>query len=181
MDSTRGILGEKAFAAMKDGVRILNLARGELVDNDAMLSALDSGKVACYVTDFPDNKILTGKNVMPIPHLGASTPESEDNCAVMAAVELREYLVYGNICNSVNMPNVEMAPSTDTRVCILHRNIPNMLASITNLLSAEKDQRGEPDQQSKKDYAYTIVDINTRCPIRSVTNLPPLTALPAYT
>ena len=100
---TRGMLNEDAFHMMKGGVRILNLARGGLVNDDDMLAALDSGKVACYVTDFPNNKILQGKNVVAIPHLGASTPESEENCAVMAAQQLRDYLENGNITNSVNL------------------------------------------------------------------------------
>ncbi len=164
MDSTRGTLNEKSFAMMKQGVRVLNLARGELVDDDAMLAALESGKVARYVTDFPNNKIMTGRNVVAIPHLGASTPESEDNCAQMAAEELRDYLLYGNIRNSVNMPTVEMTPTTDARVCVFHRNIPNMLASITNLLSAEHINVETMLNKSRKDIAYTILDINAPMP-----------------
>ncbi len=164
LDSTRGTINEKTLAQMKQGVRILNLARGELVDDDAMLAALESGKVARYVTDFPDNKIMSSKNVVAIPHLGASTPESEDNCAQMAAAELRDYLLYGNIRNSVNMPTVEMTPTTNDRVCVFHKNIPNMLASITNLLAAEHINVETMLNKARKDVAYTILDINKQLP-----------------
>ena len=113
-----------SLAKMKDGVRVINLARGELVNDDDMIAALESGKVACYVTDFPNNKITLAKHVVAIPHLGASSPESEENCAVMAAQELSDYLENGNIKNSVNLPNVEMARSGVLRLGMIHRNIP---------------------------------------------------------
>ena len=159
---TRGMLNEDAFHMMKGGVRILNLARGGLVNDDDMLSALDSGKVACYVTDFPNNKILQGKNVVAIPHLGASTPESEENCAVMAAQQLRDYLETGNIRNSVNLPTLEQDWSGETRLCIIHRNIPNMLASITNTLAKDGVNVENLTNKSKGNYAYTIVDVGQR-------------------
>ena len=125
---TKGMLGEAAFAAMKDGVRILNFSRAGLVDSNAMLAALEAGKVAAYVVDFPTDEMLGVQGVVAIPHLGASTPESEDNCAVMAANQLKAYLENGNIINSVNFPDVDVPRAGDVRVCVLHQNIPNMLA-----------------------------------------------------
>ena len=159
---TRGMLNEDAFHMMKGGVRILNLARGGLVNDDDMLAALDSGKVACYVTDFPNNKILQGKNVVAIPHLGASTPESEENCAVMAARQLRDYLENGNIRNSVNLPALEQPWSGIARLCIIHRNIPGAIAAITKVLSDDNVNVENMTNKSKKDYAYTVVDVGSR-------------------
>ena len=159
---TRGMLNEDAFHMMKGGVRILNLARGGLVNDDDMLAALDSGKVACYVTDFPNNKILQGKNVVAIPHLGASTPESEENCAVMAAQQLRDYLENGNITNSVNLPTLVQPWSGECRLCIIHRNVPGAIASITGVLSKDGVNVENMTNKSKKDYAYTVVDINAK-------------------
>ena len=159
---TRGMLNEDAFHMMKGGVRILNLARGSLVNDDGMLAALDSGKVACYVTDFPNNKILQGKNVVAIPHLGASTPESEENCAVMAAQQLRDYLENGNITNSVNLPTLVQPWSGECRLCIIHRNIPGAIANITGVLSKDGVNVENMTNKSKKDYAYTVVDVGSR-------------------
>ena len=159
---TRGMLNEDAFHMMKGGVRILNLARGSLVNEDDMLSALDSGKVACYVTDFPNNKILQGKNVIAIPHLGASTPESEENCAVMAAQELKDYLENGNITNSVNLPTLVQPWSGESRLCIIHRNVPGAIANITGVLSKDGVNVENMTNKSKKDYAYTVVDVGSR-------------------
>ena len=159
---TRGMLNEDAFHMMKGGVRILNLARGGLVNDDDMLAALDSGKVACYVTDFPNNKILQGKNVVAIPHLGASTPESEENCAVMAAQQLRDYLENGNITNSVNLPTLVQPWSGECRLCIIHRNVPGAIASITGVLSKDGVNVENMTNKSKKDYAYTVVDVGSR-------------------
>ena len=159
---TKGMFNEDAFHMMKGGVRILNLARGSLVYDDDMLAALDSGKVACYVTDFPNGKILRGKNVVAIPHLGASTPESEENCARMAADQLKDYLINGNIKNSVNLPNVHQDWSGISRVCLIHKNIPAMLTKITTILSDEGVNVENLTNKSKKDYAYTMVDLNGR-------------------
>lgn len=159
---TKGMFNEDAFHMMKGGVRILNLARGTLVNDDDMLAALDSGKVACYVTDFPNGKILRGKNVVAIPHLGASTPESEENCAVMAARQLQDYLVNGNIRNSVNLPNLEQEWSGISRLCLIHKNVPAMLTNIMSTLSNDGINVENMTNKSKKDYAYTIVDVNTR-------------------
>ena len=159
---TKGMINEDAFHMMKGGVRILNLARGGLVNDDDMLAALDSGKVAAYVTDFPNNKILQGKNVIAIPHLGASTPESEENCAVMAAQELKDYLENGNIKNSVNLPTLVQEWSGVARLCIIHRNIPGAIANITGLLSRDGVNVENMTNKSKKDYAYTVVDLGSR-------------------
>ena len=159
---TKGMINEGAIHMMKGGVRILNLARGTLVNDDDMLAALESGKVAAYVTDFPNNKILQGKNVIAIPHLGASTPESEENCAVMAAQELRDYLENGNIKNSVNLPTLVQEWSGVSRLCIIHRNIPGAIANITGVLSKDGVNVENMTNKSKKDYAYTIVDVGSR-------------------
>ena len=159
---TRGMINEDAIHMMKGGVRILNLARGGLVNDDDMLAALDTGKVAAYVTDFPNNKILQGKNVIAIPHLGASTPESEENCAVMAAQELRDYLENGNIKNSVNLPTLVQEWSGVARLCIIHRNVPGAIANITGLLSKDGVNVENMTNKSKKDYAYTVVDVGSR-------------------
>lgn len=161
MPSTHHTINGEALEAMKDGVRVLNLARGELVDDEAMIAALDSGKVACYVTDFPNNAITLAKNVVAIPHLGASSPESEENCAVMAARQLKDYLENGNIRNSVNFPNVEMERSGAQRLCIIHKNIPAMLANITRQLSEEGINVENMTNKSKGDYAYTLVDLGS--------------------
>ena len=156
------MFNEDAFHMMKGGVRILNLARGTLVNDDDMLAALDSGKVACYVTAFPNGKILRGKNVVAIPHLGASTPESEENCAVMAAQELKDYLENGNIQNSVNLPTLVQPWSGVSRLCIIHRNAPGAIASITGVLSKDGVNVANMTNKSKKDYAYTVVDVDSR-------------------
>ena len=160
-DKTRHMIGADAIANMKRGVRVLNLARGEIVDDDAMLAALDTGKVSWYVTDFPNNKILQSKRVIPFPHLGASTPESEQNCAVMAVDELTTYLETGNIRNSVNLPPVNFPRSGVMRMCIIHKNIPAMLANITTLLSKDNVNVENMSNKSQGDYAYTVVDLGT--------------------
>ncbi len=160
-DKTRGSVDAGAIAAMKDGVRVINLARGELVDDGVMIAALESGKVARYVTDFPNNSTALAKNVVAIPHLGASTPESEDNCAVMAARQLKDYLENGNIKNSVNFPNVEMDRSGVQRLCLIHKNVPAMLANITAQLSAEGINVENLTNKSKGDWAYTLLDLGT--------------------
>ncbi len=158
---TRHTINADTIAQMKDGVRIVNLARGELVDDAAMMAALERGKVARYVTDFPNNTITLAPNVVPIPHLGASTPESEDNCAIMAAQQLRDFLENGNIKNSVNFPNVEMERSGVQRLCIIHRNIPAMLANITAQLSGDGVNVENMTNKSRGDFAYTLVDVGS--------------------
>ena len=159
---TKGMLNAAAFDQMKTGVRLINLARGGLVVDEDVIAALESGKVARYVTDFPDNQLAQAKNVVPIPHLGASSPESEENCAVMAAQELRDYLETGNIRNSVNLPTLEQDWSGEARLCIIHRNIPNMLASIMNTLAKDSVNVENMTNKSKGNYAYTIVDVGQR-------------------
>ena len=159
---TEKMIDADAISSMKRGVRFINLARGEIVDDDAMLSALDTGKVAAYITDFPNNRIVKAPHVIAMPHLGASTPESEQNCAVMAVDELRDYLENGNIRNSVNLPNVSLERSGVMRLCIIHRNIPAMLANITTLLAKDGANVENLSNKSKGDYAYTMVDLNTR-------------------
>ena len=159
---TRGMINTDAINMMKGHVRILNLARGGLVNDDDMLAALETGRVAAYVTDFPNNKIIQGKRVVAIPHLGASSPESEENCAVMAAQELKDYLENGNIRNSVNLPSLVQDWSGETRLCIIHRNVPNMLASVTTVLSREHVNVENMTNKSRGEYAYTIVDVSAR-------------------
>ncbi len=160
--NTKHFIDEAAIAKMKGGVRILNLARGELVCDEDMVAALGAGRVAKYVTDFPNRAILRGKNVVAMPHLGASTPESEDNCAIMAARQLRDYLVNGNIENSVNLPQVAMERTGICRLCIIHKNIPAMLSNIMSTLSSEHINVENMMNKSRGDYAYTLVDVNTR-------------------
>ena len=160
--STKDFINAEAISKMKGQVRVLNLARGGLVNDDDMIDALESGRVAKYVTDFPDDRISTVKNVIALPHLGASTPESEENCARMAADQLKDYLLNGNIKNSVNLPNVEQEWSGISRVCLIHRNIPAMLTQITSILSAEGANVENLTNKSRKDYAYTMVDLDAR-------------------
>lgn len=158
--ATKGTVNKDALAQMKNGVRILNFARDGLVVSEDMLSALESGKVASYVVDFPTDEMLGVPNVVAIPHLGASTPESEDNCAVMAAKELIDYIENGNITNSVNLPNVSMAKSGAYRVCVIHKNVPNILSTITTSFAKDNINIENMVNQSKGDMAYTILDVN---------------------
>lgn len=161
-DKTRHMIDARAIASMKRGVRFINLARGEIVDDDAMLSALDTGWVAAYITDFPTNRLVQAPHVIAMPHLGASTPESEQNCAVMAVDELTDYLENGNIRNSVNLPGVSLERTGAMRMCIIHRNVPAMLASITTLLSKDGINVENMSNKSRGDYAYTLVDLGAR-------------------
>lgn len=161
MDSTKHFIDAAAIDKMKDGVRIINLARGELISDEAILAALDSGKVSCYVTDFPNERVVNGKNVIAFPHLGASTPESEDNCAVMAAREIMDYLENGNIMNSVNMPKAVMPRNGDPRLCVIHDNVPDMISKITGTLGAVGVNIENMVNASLKNrsHAYTMMDI----------------------
>ena len=154
---TKGTVNAETIGMMKDGVRILNFARGELVDNSAIIPALESGKVASYVVDFPSDEVIGVKNVIAVPHLGASTPESEDNCARMAALELIEYIENGNIKNSVNYPNAEMN-ATGTKICIMHKNVPDVISKLTSVLGQSGINIENMVSKSKKDYAYTMLD-----------------------
>ena len=155
---TREMINASSIAKMKDGVRLLNLARGDLVNSADVAAALESGKVAAYATDFADDTILGAKNVIAMPHLGASTPESEDNCARMAALELIDYLENGNIRNSVNLPAVSM-PREGSRICIVHRNIPNTISRFSGVLAQAGVNIENMASKSRKEYAYTILDV----------------------
>ena len=155
---TKGFINAEAIAKMKDGARVLNFARGELVNDADMIAALESGKIACYVTDFPNANTIGVKNIIAIPHLGASTPESEDNCAMMAADELVAYLEQGNIINSVNFPNAEMH-ANGTKLCVLHKNVPTIIAQITAALGDAGKNIDNMVNASKKDNAYTMIDV----------------------
>lgn len=161
-DSTRDTIDAEAISKMKGNVRIINLARNGLVNDEAILTALKSGRVAAYVTDFPDNEVANAPGVIALPHLGASTPESEDNCAIMAAHELQDYLDNGNITNSVNLPNVSMERSGVARICIIHRNVPNILAQITTIVSGVGMNVENLANKSRKDYAYTMLDVDNK-------------------
>ncbi len=160
MDSTKGMIDEELINHAKKGVRVLNFARGELVNNADMKKALEEGSVSCYVTDFPSAEVIGMKNTICIPHLGASTPESEDNCAVMASKEIDNFLVDGNIRNSVNFPNCELPRETKCRITIAHMNVPNMLSTFSKLLSDDNINISNMINKSKKDYAYTIIDVD---------------------
>lgn len=159
-DETRGYINKDTISLMKDGVRLLNFSRAELANFDDMEKALEDGKVAAYVTDFPNERVLAMKNVVAIPHLAASTPESEDNCAVMAVKEIKEYLLNGNIKNSVNFPNVSSERSTGSRICVIHKNIPNMLKAISEILGEHSLNIENMTSKSRGNYAYVIVDVS---------------------
>lgn len=160
MDSNRKMINQDGFSKMKDGVILLNFARDLLVDEDALEDALNSGKVRKYVTDFPNNHSVKMKNVIAIPHLGASTEESEDNCAVMAVNELVDYIENGNITNSVNYPACSMGACKGAgRVTVHHRNIPNMIAQFTSVCADDQVNIVDMINKSKGDWAYTMMDL----------------------
>ena len=159
LPDTKNMFCAESIAKMKDGVRLLNFARGGLADSAAVLDGLHSGKIACYATDFPDDSLLGVENVLAVPHLGASTPESEDNCARMAAQELMEYLENGNIRNSVNMPAVSMPRGSFTRICLFHRNVPNTISRLSGKLAEAGVNIENMQSKAKKNYAYTILDV----------------------
>ena len=162
MDDTRHMIDAAAIAKMKDGVIILNFARDALVDDEAMAEALKSGKVAKYVTDFPNEKTANMPGCLAIPHLGASTEESEDNCAKMAVRQVMNYLENGNIVNSVNFPNCDMGICAKAgRVCILHKNVPNMLSRFTTIVAEDGINISDLVNRSRGDYAYTMLDLDS--------------------
>ncbi len=159
-DDTKNLIGKENFTKMKDGVRILNFARGELVHSVDMLNALADGKVAAYATDFPTDELIGAENVIAIPHLGASTPESEDNCAVMAVEQIKDYLENGNIKNSVNLPALSMPrDGSSIRICIIHKNVPNTIANLTAICGRAGLNIEHMQNSSRKSYAYTILDV----------------------
>ena len=161
---TKGMVNAQSLATMKDGAKIINLARADLVVAADVIAALESGKLSAYVTDFPTPDFIGVKGAVTIPHLGASTEESEDNCAVMAAEQLADYLENGNIVNSVNFPALSMPRSGESRVCVLHKNIPNVIATLSAAISAKGHNIENMASKSKGDYAYTIFDISgTMC------------------
>ena len=155
---TKNTIDAEQIAMMKDGVRLINLARGELINSTAVIEAIKAGKVAKYVTDFADDIVLGEENVIVLPHLGASTPESEDNCAIMAADEIIDYLENGNIRNSVNYPNLSMN-AVGTKICIIHKNVPTTIASITTVVGNEGINIENMANASKGDFAYTMLDV----------------------
>ena len=164
MDSTKGLLNKDMFSIMKKDIRLLNFARGGLVNNKDLLEAIEDGTVACYVTDFPCDELLGNEKIIAIPHLGASTPESEENCAMMAAVQMRDFLEKGHIKNSVNFPDSELARSGDTRVLVAHDNVPNMFGQITSLIASYKINIGDMLSRHKNKIGYTIFDIEGSMP-----------------
>ena len=161
LPDTKGMMNADMFkTAVKKGAKLLNFSRGGLVDNAALKSALEVGLVSVYVTDFPDAEVLAMENVIAIPHLGASSAESEDNCAVMAAQQLIDYMENGNIVNSVNFPAVELARSTGERITIMHKNIPEMLSRFTSAIAAKGVNIENMVDKSKGDNAYAIMDVS---------------------
>ena len=161
LDNTRKMINEEALSQMKDGVIVLNFARDALVDDDAMEAALKSGKVKRYITDFPNDRTAGMEGVVAIPHLGASTEESEDNCAKMAVREEMDYLEYGNIVNSVNFPTCDMGVCTKAgRITILHRNIPNTLSQFTTVVARDNINISDLLNRSKGEYACTMLDLD---------------------
>lgn len=157
---TKGIINKDTIATMKDGVRILNFARADLVNSTDVLEAVDNGKIAKYITDFATADIVDHENVIVMPHLGASTPESEDNCARMAVKEIKDYLESGNIVNSVNFPAINEPRTTQYRICLIHKNVPNMLAQFATLLANQQINIENMVNKAKGNYAYTIIETN---------------------
>ncbi len=168
MDATKNTINKETLSLMKDGVKILNFARGGLVNDKDMLEALNSGKVAVYVTDFPSPLLADHPHMIPIPHLGASTDESEENCAIKAADEVMEYLTNGNIINSVNMPNASAPFTGNYRICVMHDNKPKMISQITDCLAQEDANIENLLNKSKKEIAYTILDLDKKASQTSI-------------
>ena len=160
--ATDKMFGAEAFAKMKDGAVLINNSRGELVDNAAVLKAVESGKLARYITDFPAEELIGAKNVICVPHLGASTPEAEDNCAAMAARQLVDYLENGNITNSVNFPAVSAPRSSAARVCVMHSNVEGAISKITSVISDANINIANIVDKSKGDLAYMILDLDSK-------------------
>ncbi len=163
-EDTRGLINRDRIAKMKDGVRLINYARGEVVDEDAVIEALESGKIARYVADFPTERLVHAPNTILTPHLGGTTIEAESNCARMAAAEMDEYLRNGNIRNAVNMPNVFMERTGLARICLIHENKPGMLAKIMPVFSEEGINIENMTNKSQGEYAYSLFDVNSEVP-----------------
>ena len=156
---TKGMINSESIQTMKHGVRIMNFARGDLVVKEDILAALDEKAVKVYITDFLEDEYLDHPGIIGLPHLGASTPESEDNCASMAAEELIDFLENGNITNSVNLPPVSMPRTTDVRLGVIHRNVPSMLTQISAIMAERGINIENMTNKSKKDFAYTLLDV----------------------
>lgn len=164
IDATRDLINADNVGKMKDSAVVINLARGGIVNDEAVCAALDDGKLGCYVTDFPNNRTKQTPQVIGLPHLGASTGEAEDNCAVMVANQVRDYLETGNIVNSVNFPNVSMPRGTDHRLVVCNANVPNMVGQISTILADANLNINDMINQSRGDVAYTIVDVDSQIP-----------------
>ncbi len=158
---TQSMFNAESIQSMKDGVVLINNSRGELVDVPAILDAVNSGKMERYITDFPCEELIGAKNVICVPHLGASTPEAEDNCAAMAARELVDYIENGNITHSVNLPDVSAPRTSAARLCVMHKNVEGVISKITSIISGENINIANLLDKSKKDMAYMIVDLDT--------------------
>lgn len=170
-DQNKGLINAGLIRKMKDGVVLINCARGEIVDNESVISAAEKGKIAKYVVDFPADELIGVKNVICIPHLGASSEEAEDNCAVMAAKQLIDYIENGNIVNSVNYPTCSMPRTTPHRLTILHKNTHNILAQITGTVGNEGINISNLTNQSKGDYAVTILDVDNAVPTEAIEHI----------
>ena len=158
LDETTKMFNKEAFDKVKPGLKLLNFSRAGLVDNEAVIAAIKLGQVSSYVTDFPTEDVLGNENIIAIPHLGASTPESEENCAIMAANQTKDYLENGNIVNSVNFPHCEMAWNTKSRITVMHKNVPNMVGQITSAFAKQHINIIDMMNKSAGDWAYTMID-----------------------
>ncbi len=168
---TKGMINKENIAKMKDGVRLLNFARADLVNSQDILDGIAQGKIKKYITDFATEDIINQKDIIVMPHLGASTPESEDNCAIMAVKEMKDYLENGNITNSVNLPSVKEPRTTKYRICLIHKNVPNMLAQFATFLANKHINIENMVNKAKGEYAYTIIDTQDAIDIQSFKNL----------
>ncbi len=170
VEDTKGMIDEHACSLMKDGAVFLNFARDTLVDSKAMAAALESGKIDAYITDFATPEVVQMKGALVLPHLGASTEEAEDNCAIMAVREIRNYLETGSIANSVNYPACDVGPLPEegSRVCVLHKNVPNMLSKITNAFGSANVNISDLTNKARGDYAYTCLDLDQKMPYDAV-------------
>ncbi len=161
-NDTKEMICKESLSKTKKGVRIINLARGELVNNTDIKAALADGSVSCYVTDFPNEEVVGCEGIITLPHLGASTPEAEDNCAVMACAEMMDYLENGNITNSVNYPDCSLPNTGKTKICINHKNMPNIVGSVTSILGENNINIDNMLNKSKKDFAYTLISVDSK-------------------
>ena len=168
---TKGMINKENIAKMKDGVRLLNFARADLVNSQDILDGIAQGKIKKYITDFATEDIINQKDIIVMPHLGASTPESEDNCAIMAVKEMKDYLENGNITNSVNLPSVKEPRTTKYRICLIHKNVPNMLAQFATFLANKHINIENMVNKAKGEYAYTIIDTQDAIDIQSFKHL----------